>query len=335
MNTIFSSAAVNKPKVSLLMPMYNSEKYLATALMSAVTQTYENLEIIVVDDGSVDASHEIATRILSKFGGESQIVKQTNSGEASADNLAFSLSSGDYVLVLNSDDLLHSDCVESCLDALLENPKASVAYPDWDLIDSDGKLIKKVTTPEYAFESLVGSFTCLPGPGALIRKSSIRKPWLRDPSYRFVSDFRMWLDISLVSEFVRVPSFLAAFRVHGSQQGAKKSAKAQAEELVRCHKTFFSENIHDSRVQGVEKEALAMTHYFATLQSLNTNGFWGIKHSLKSIFTIFRRSENSLRRRSFVALVLGALGPAGGIVFRALLGIRSFVLEIKPRKRNQ
>jgi hypothetical protein len=86
--------------------------------------------------------------------------------------------------------------------------------------------------------------------------------------------------------------------------------------------------------QYVEKEALAMAHYFATLQSLNTNGFWGIKHSLKSIFTIFRRSENSLKRRSFVALVLGSLGPVGGIIFRALLRIRNFVLEINRRKKD-
>jgi glycosyltransferase involved in cell wall biosynthesis len=334
MSAIFSREAASNPKVSLLMPMYNSEKYLATALMSAVIQTYQNLEIIVVDDGSVDASHEIATAILSKFGGESKIVKQTNSGEASADNLAFSLSSGDFVIVLNSDDLLHPDCIESCLNTLLENPKASVAYPDWDLIDSDGRLIKRVTTPEYAFESLVGSFTCLPGPGALIRKSSIRKPWLRDPSYRYINDFRMWLDISLVSEFVRVPAFLAAFRVHGGQQGARQSAKAQAEELVRCHRTFFSENIDEPRVRAAEREALAMAHYFATLQSLNTTGFWGVKHSLKSIFTIFHRSKNSLKRRSFVALVLGSLGPAGGVVFRGLLRIRNFVLEINRRKKD-
>ena len=97
-------------KVSVLIPLFNSEKFIEQTIKCALSQSWQNKEVIIVDDGSTDKSLSIAKSY------ESEIVKvfsQTNRGAASARNLAFKRSSGDYIQYLDSDDLLSEDKIES------------------------------------------------------------------------------------------------------------------------------------------------------------------------------------------------------------------------------
>jgi glycosyltransferase involved in cell wall biosynthesis len=106
-----------KPLVSILIPAYNSEKWLAYTLQSAVAQTWERKEIIVVDDGSTDRTAEMARRFASK---EVKVVSTANGGLSAAVNHAFQLCQGDYIQELDSDDLLSPDKIERQLAALRE-----------------------------------------------------------------------------------------------------------------------------------------------------------------------------------------------------------------------
>lgn len=106
-----------KPLVSILIPAYNAEKWIAYTLQSAIAQTWQRKEIIVVDDGSTDRTGEIARRFASK---EVAIVASKNQGAAAARNLAFHLCQGDYIQWLDSDDLLAPDKIERQLTALRE-----------------------------------------------------------------------------------------------------------------------------------------------------------------------------------------------------------------------
>ena len=95
-----------KPLVSILIPAFNAEEWIAETLESAIGQTWERKEIIVVDDGSSDQTLAIARQFSSK---EVSIVTQDNQGAAAARNKAFSLSQGDYIQWLDADDLLAPD----------------------------------------------------------------------------------------------------------------------------------------------------------------------------------------------------------------------------------
>jgi glycosyltransferase involved in cell wall biosynthesis len=95
-----------KPLVSILIPAYNAEKWIAQTLQSAVAQTWDHKEIIVVDDGSSDRTLAIARQFASK---EVAVVSQQNQGASAARNHAFSLSQGDYVQWLDADDLLSAE----------------------------------------------------------------------------------------------------------------------------------------------------------------------------------------------------------------------------------
>ena len=97
------------PLVSILIPAHNAGKWLADTIQSALDQTWQNREIIVVDDGSTDNSLAIARRFATEGVG---VVTQPNQGAAVARNTAYSLCHGDYIQWLDADDLLEPDKIE-------------------------------------------------------------------------------------------------------------------------------------------------------------------------------------------------------------------------------
>ena len=103
-----------KPLVSVLMPVYNSEKYLVEALDSLTGQDYENLEIIILDDGSNDSSFSIITRYKERDG-RIIVERRENRGIGSGRNRLLSLASGDFVFFFDSDDILLSKSFISTL----------------------------------------------------------------------------------------------------------------------------------------------------------------------------------------------------------------------------
>ncbi len=106
------------PLVSILIPAYNAEEWIADSIQSAIAQTWPRKEIIVVNDGSLDKTEEIARRFASK---EVAVVSTENHGLSAAVNYAFRLSQGDYIQELDADDLLAPDKIEHQLAALREN----------------------------------------------------------------------------------------------------------------------------------------------------------------------------------------------------------------------
>ncbi len=107
-----------KPLVSILIPAYNAEEWIAESLGSAIAQTWQAKEIIVVDDGSTDRTAEIARRFASK---EVKVVSTPNQGLSKAVNQAYRLCQGDYIQELDSDDLLSPEKIERQLAALRES----------------------------------------------------------------------------------------------------------------------------------------------------------------------------------------------------------------------
>jgi len=110
------------PLVSILIPAYNSEKWIADTIRSAVAQTWQPKEIIVVDDGSTDKTLEVARQFESE---SVRVVRQENQGAAAARNKAFSLSKGDYIQWLDADDLLAPDKIARQMQVAerLKNPR--------------------------------------------------------------------------------------------------------------------------------------------------------------------------------------------------------------------
>lgn len=103
---------MEQPKVSIIVPCYNSEAFLAETLQSCINQLYPNIEVVVVDDGSTDGSLQIARQWEARYT-NIHVYAQPNSGACRARNLAFEKCTGDYVMYLDADDIISADKISS------------------------------------------------------------------------------------------------------------------------------------------------------------------------------------------------------------------------------
>ena len=116
------------PKVSIIVPVYNVERYLRQCLDSLVNQTYQNIEIICVDDGSTDASSEILTEYALK-NSKVRVIRQENSGLSAARNVGFSFATGEYVMYVDSDDWIDVCTCEKAVFRAEEHAADLVVWP--------------------------------------------------------------------------------------------------------------------------------------------------------------------------------------------------------------
>ena len=110
--------------VSVIVPIYNCEKYLDSCLKSIINQTYENIEIILVDDGSVDDSFKIMEDYAYKDS-RIKLIKQENAGVSKARNVGIYNSKGDYILFIDSDDIVHPKMIETLIGIIGDNEVAA------------------------------------------------------------------------------------------------------------------------------------------------------------------------------------------------------------------
>jgi len=131
--------------VSVVIPVYNSEKFLEECLDSILTQTYQNIEIIAVDDGSTDSSPDILERYSDKI----NIISQKNQGLASALNLGISKMKGDWFKWFSPDDVMHSNTIKTLIDEAKNHSDNIILYSNWNIIDDTGNTLREFHESNY------------------------------------------------------------------------------------------------------------------------------------------------------------------------------------------
>lgn len=129
--------------ISVIIPVYNAEKFLKQCLDSVLGQTYENIEVIVVNDGSLDGSLTIL-KSYAKKDNRIHIVDQENQGVAVARNVGLANAGGDYILFVDADDWVESDIAENLLTLLEETPDADIAVCASDSAESSADIIRSM-----------------------------------------------------------------------------------------------------------------------------------------------------------------------------------------------
>lgn len=202
--------------ISIIMPCFNAERFVAEAVNSVLNQTYPHVELIVVDDGSTDRSLEILQPYVDRI----KVLFQPNRGPYPARNHGLSQASGDYVAFLDADDWWEPDTLEKLHGALVAHD-ADIAYCGWQNVGENIRSAPHVP-PEYEKEDPVAHFlrTC-PWPihAALIKRSVVER--LGGFSERCFSsmDYDFWLRaLALTRSIVRVPEVLAYYRWHDAGQ---------------------------------------------------------------------------------------------------------------------
>ena len=133
--------------VSIVIPCYNQAQYLEEAVQSVLDQTYPNIEIIIINDGSTDNSEEIASHLQKQYPEKIRIILQENSGVAVARNNGIEEAKGEYILPFDADDILHEKMVESTLYAM-QKYKVDIVSPNVQCFGTKSYLITPVSFPE-------------------------------------------------------------------------------------------------------------------------------------------------------------------------------------------
>lgn len=128
-------------KISVIIPVYNNEEYIEKCIRSVMNQTYTNLEIIVVNDGSTDKSLEIC-QLLMEEDNRIKLISQRNQGVATARNQALDIATGEYIGFVDSDDWIKSEMYEKLVSKAIED-KADIVECGYALVDLDGSIISK------------------------------------------------------------------------------------------------------------------------------------------------------------------------------------------------
>lgn len=193
------------PLVSVCMPAYNAERYIGAALDSILNQSYSNIEIVVVDDGSKDGTPTILSAYKSKG---VKVISQENQGQCAAANTAFSLSNGEYIKFFDADDLLSPTFIEKQVERLSGND-CTVAYASWGRFKGDDLSTFQLQKEEvyrdmHPMEWLVTSLD--KGPNMmqcglwLIPRNVLQKSGLWDERLSLINDFDFFIRVLLSSE---------------------------------------------------------------------------------------------------------------------------------------
>ena len=217
---------MEQAKISVIMPVYNGERYLREAIDSILGQTYADFEFIILDDGSSDSSADIVRgyddpRI--RF-----VQNEKNMGVAATLNRGLDLARGEYIARMDADDISLPSRFERQLEYMESHPKVAVCGCGTQVVDSLGKPIvsaKKrvwsknvgVRRPEQMKVDML--FSCgLAHPTAMMRGSVFGKDGLRyDPAFSKMEDYALWVRTMERHDIACIPDVLFQYRIHAGQ----------------------------------------------------------------------------------------------------------------------
>ncbi len=204
------------PLVSVLMTSYNREKFLAEAIESVLASTYSNFELLIVDDGSKDATVSIARSYQEKDSRIAVYVNENNLGQFPNRNKAISLAKGEYVLFADSDDTLLPGGIENLVKVMQQFPSASFAMKYYSSEPVEPFLIEgKKAIQQHFFKK----HFLLIGPGATFSKRSFFDTTKGYPvQYGAAGDLYYNLKACCFTDLLLVPFDFMTYRVHGDQE---------------------------------------------------------------------------------------------------------------------
>jgi glycosyltransferase involved in cell wall biosynthesis len=218
------------PKVSVIIPVYNGESYIRSALESVLSQTYSDFEVIVIDDGSTDRSRDV----ISSLRGPVEYIYQNNSGVAVARNRGFLHSRGELIAFLDQDDRWHANKLEAQVAVLDQHPKLGIIYSDVDIIDETGLVIEARSLGDKPGLRFLGYFPEFPQPhpfpsAVLMRREIFSLAGMFDPVFKrnCHEDTELWFRIAKrnIGQFQFYPESLVQRRQHSLQGGTDRQAR--------------------------------------------------------------------------------------------------------------
>lgn len=181
-----------QPLISVIMPAYNAEKFIGQAIESVITQTYQNWELLIIDDDSSDATTQIAWSYAQRNERIRVYQKQKNTGVAQSRNWGFALARGEWIALLDSDDIWYADKLEKQLQ-LGKKSGAKVVYCAYEMMDTDGNKVSDFMVPECVSYSYLLKRNVISCSTAFLAREVIQENQFSTEYYH--EDYALWLTL--------------------------------------------------------------------------------------------------------------------------------------------
>jgi len=235
--------------ISVIMPVYNAERYVYQAIDSVLNQTYKNIELIVINDGSTDNSKQIIQSINDlriKY-----IDNDENSGIVFSRNRGVKLAKGNFVGMVDADDIVHPEKFEQQINFLNQNPDFGMVGSWVRFINEDGNRLSggwKLKAPPAMITSIMLFKNYFLQSAVLYRTSCLNKFSFED-GFDILEDYLIWFRILKECKAWNLPKYLVDYRVHG--QGVTKK---HDNERVEKEKRVFSIQLKEIGIDASDHE---------------------------------------------------------------------------------
>ncbi len=238
-----------KDLISVIIPAFNAERYIAETMASVLGQTYPTIELIVVDDGSTDQTAGRASEFAAKDA-RVVVVRQDNRGVSAARNKGFAVAKGKYIAYTDADDVWMPDHLQLLYDRLATHPELGLVHSDYQEINADSSkrnVHSKGGKEGFLLDGLLlGHIEYIPGPsGILLPRSTVEKTGGFDAELSNVADQDFFYRVAARYEIGRVPRVTWYYRIHSQNMHANiellekdtllSFAKADAHKLFKSN----------------------------------------------------------------------------------------------------
>ena len=222
--------------VSVVLPVYNGEKYLRLSIESVLNQTYKNLELIIVNDCSTDSTEEIVLEYKAKDPRIVYIKNEVNSKLPQSLNNGFAVAKGEFFTWTSDDNMYHPDAIEKMVAYMDAYPDTGLVSFDFNNIDEGGQFLGQTTVGDFA-QHFYGNSV---GACFLYRRAVAKKIGAYDPSRFLVEDYEYWLRVALKFKIDFVHDPIYDYRFHGGSLTSKKQ-KEVSKALITMKTDYFAE----------------------------------------------------------------------------------------------
>ncbi|AFY58652.1 glycosyl transferase [Rivularia sp. PCC 7116] len=255
------------PLISVIVPVYNGETTIKETIESVLNQTFVNLELIVIDDGSQDSTLNVIANIQDS---RLKVFSYKNAGVAISRNRGIKKAGGQFISFLDADDLWTLDKLESQLKALQSTPQAAVAYSWVDYINAEGEFLHNgnhITINGDAYKQMLVENVLENGSNPLIIREALIQVGGFNQSLTPAEDWDMWLRLAARYEFVTVPSPQILYRTlsHSGSTNVLKMEKVCSQLIEQAF------NRAPASVQYLKKRASGILYYYLIHKSLESN----------------------------------------------------------------
>jgi len=307
------------PLVSVIIPAYNAETFIEKTILSVLSQTYNNIEVLVVDDGSRDRTAEII-QTFAQNDHRIILLQQSNAGVAAARNLAIEKAQGEYIAAIDADDIWYPQNLEKQVQCMLKSePSVGVVY-SWSVDINEADLLTggfyNSTIEGEVYTALIYKYFIGNASSSLIRRVCFNKVGgyncqLKAENAQGCEDWDLHLRIAEYYQFKVVPEFLVGYRQIDSSMSCNYTAMAKSHSLIMAD----VRQRHPEIISRIYNWSSSNFHIYLAVKSHRNNNhqstlFW-LSQAFKEdlAMTVLRHNLYLLTIESILKLLARSLVP--------------------------